>query len=125
MDPRHALGMRAEAAVAHWLEGQGWRVLATRHRARPNGEIDLVMLDPDEALVAVEVRARRSGRTGGAAESVDGRRVARLQRALAGYAAARNVVHSGLRVDLVTVERLAGPEHERWRLSRIPGVERS
>lgn len=121
-DPRHALGRAAEAAVERWLTGAGWRMLA--RRCRPpggGGELDLVALDPKDVLVAIEVRARRSPRTGGAAASVDWRRVARLRRSLAAIGAASGRTHRGLRVDLVTAEPL-GYDRSGWRLVRIPGI---
>ncbi len=117
-DPRHQLGTTAEAAVALALEGSGWRILARRWRVR-EGEIDLVCLDPGGVLVAVEVRARRSPRTGGPTESVSPAHLARVRRALARYASAEPNRHHGLRIDLVSVERTAG----RWRAIRIPGVD--
>lgn len=121
-DPRHALGRAAEALAERWLTDAGWRVLA--RRCRPpggEGEIDLVALDPDGVLVAIEVRARRGRRMGGAAASVDRRRVARLRRSLAAVGAASGLTHRGLRVDLVTAEP-AGRARSGWRLLRIPGI---
>jgi putative endonuclease len=125
-DPRHRLGEDAEAAVAGWLARAGWRILARRHRAAGGGEVDLIALDPGAWLVAVEVRARRSTRAGSAAGSVDVRRIHRLERTLAAYAATSGVAHRGLRVDLVSVEPEAGspasPGTRGWRLRRLPGV---
>lgn len=120
-DPRHHLGRSAEEAVATWLVSSGWKVLARRLRSDHGGEIDLVALDPELTLVAVEVRARRSRRAGTAAESVDHRRVARLTRTLTTYAGTERPGHAGLRVDLVTVEP-APDRPGRWRLHRLPDV---
>jgi Holliday junction resolvase-like predicted endonuclease len=104
-DPRHALGLAAEDAVAAWLGACGWTVVRRRARSNCGGEVDLVALDPSAVLVAIEVRARRSSRTGPAAASVDLRRIARLRRTLAAVASAEP-------------DRAAG----RWRLTRLPGV---
>ena len=120
-DPRHVLGLAAEAAVADWLTGNGWRVIARRARSAGGGEVDLVALDPGRVLVAVEVRARRSPRAGSAATSVDRRRIARLGRTLAAIGATCGEPHRGLRVDLVTVEP-APDDGVRWRLTRLPGI---
>ncbi len=117
-DRRHRLGIKAEAAVARALEISGWRILARRWRV-PEGEIDLVCLDPSGVLVAVEVRARSAPRTGRPAESVDAVHLGRLRRALARYGSTEPVVHAGLRIDVVSVERVAGT----WRASRVPGVD--
>jgi putative endonuclease len=120
-DPRHLLGLAAENAAARWLEGCGWSVVARRCRSPDGGEVDLVALDPDGALVAVEVRARRSSRAGAAALSVDARRVMRLRRTLATIGAASGTPHRALRVDLVTVEPVDNCS-DAWRLVRMPGV---
>jgi putative endonuclease len=119
-DPRHTLGFAAEEAVAAWLTAAGWRVLRRRARSTGGGEVDLVALDPSRTLVAVEVRARRTARTGSAAMSVDGRRVTRLGRTLAAVGATCGEPHRGLRIDLVSVEPAAEPG--RWRLTRMPGI---
>lgn len=118
-DPRHDLGLRAEAAAAAWLRRCGWDVLATRVRSGAGGEVDVVALDPERVLVAIEVRARRSSRTGAAATTVDGRRITRLARTLSAYAAETRVPHRGLRIDLVTVEPDVMPG---WRMVRHPGI---
>jgi Holliday junction resolvase-like predicted endonuclease len=123
-DPRHALGLAAEAATADWLARAGWAVLARRARARGAGEIDVVALDPLRTLVAIEVRARRSSRAGSPEATIDGRRVARLRRSLVTFAAEHAITHAGLRVDLVSAEPVAG-QPAIWRLRRLPGVDGS
>ena len=118
-DPRHDLGRRAEDAAASWLTRCGWRVLAVRYRLRGIGEADLIALDPEDVLVALEVRARRSPRTGAAVATVDSRRVSRLARTLAAYAEASRTRHRGLRIDLVAVEPDATTG---WRMIRHPAI---
>jgi putative endonuclease len=119
-DPRHDLGLAAEAAVVGWLTDVGWRVIERRARSPTGGEVDIVAIDPERTLVAVEVRARRTRRAGEAALSVDQRRVMRLRRTLASIAAEGRRGHLALRVDLVTVEPAGQPG--RWRLMRVPGI---
>ncbi len=120
-DPRHILGRDAEAAIASWLAATGWRLVARNARSPGGGEVDLILLDPERVMVAVEVRARSGRRTGEAAASVDQRKVRRLERTLVARAAASAIRHAGLRVDLVTAEpEPNAPGH--WRLRRIPGV---
>jgi len=120
-DARHQLGIAAELAVARWLETAGWRVLARRHRSRAGGEVDLIALDPNDVLVAVEVRARRTDRTGTGSESIDAGRSARIGRTLIAFATERGVGHRGLRMDLVTVTPVPGTV-VRWRLRRVPEI---
>jgi putative endonuclease len=58
---RQRLGRRVEAAVAERLAADGWSVVARNARtAEVRGEIDLVAWDGD-ALVFVEVKARKNG----------------------------------------------------------------
>lgn len=118
-DPRHVLGHVAEETVASWLAAAGWQVLDRRIRAGGGGEVDLIAIDRRRMLVAVEVRARRSDRTGAAATTVDQRRIRRLEGTLVAYASTRAVPHRGLRVDLVTVEPAAPG---RWLVRRIAGI---
>jgi len=120
-DPRHHLGIVAEHAVAAWLEDSGWRLLGRRVRAPGGGEVDIVAIDPDGILVAVEVRARRTARAGTGSETIHAGRVARSGRTLAAFATAGSFGHRGLRVDLVTVTPETG-ERACWRLRRIPNV---
>ena len=65
---RAELGARAEELCADFLRRSGLRVLARNWRCR-HGEIDLVA-EEGGTLVFAEVRLRRNGRFGGAAESV-------------------------------------------------------
>jgi putative endonuclease len=120
-DPRHALGLRGEEATARWLSDRGWTLLARRWRC-VSGELDLVLRDPDGVLVGVEVKVRHTTRAGGAAESVDPRRVARLRSALGDYARSTGAGSkaAGLRLDLVA---LSPAGEGRWRLSRLPGID--
>lgn len=120
-DPRHDLGLAAEDAVAGWLTAGGWTIRSRRERRPEGGEVDLVAVDPGGALVAIEVRARRSTRAGSAAHSVDVARVGRIGRTLAAHARASGRGWPELRVDLVTVEPMPG--RARWRLRRVPGID--
>ena len=115
---RHEIGERAERAVADWLTGRGWTVLARRWRS-PSGELDLVCLDAEARLVGVEVRFRRSARSGSPVESVTALHRARLRAALVAFALTQRVGHRGLRTDLVAVT----PEGDRLRLVRHPGID--
>ena len=118
-DPRHLLGRAAEDRVAAWLSRHGWRIVGRRVRSASGGEVDIVALDPSGVLVALEVRARRSGRAGSALMTVDARRVARLRRTLAAVAPGAGP-HRGLRIDLVSVTPSSVVGH--WLVSRVPDV---
>jgi putative endonuclease len=104
-------GDEAEASVATYLTGLGWRVLATHVRVG-RAELDLVAIDPGppRSLVVVEVRWRGRRDFGLPEETVDHRKRARLHEA--GYrmrATGRLPDGTGLpslaiRFDLVAVE---------------------
>jgi putative endonuclease len=121
-DPRHLLGLAAEDAVARWLTDAGWTIVGRRLRTAGGAETDIVALDPARTLVAIEVRARTTSRTGDPADTVDARRAARLGRTLAAIATRERLGHVDLRVDLVTAEPEQGGAVGRWRLRRIPGI---
>ena len=118
---RHDLGMAAEEAVAAWLERLGWSILGRRVRSPHGGEVDLIARDPAGVLVAIEVRARRTARTGDGSEAIDRRRTGRIGRKLGAFARARGDGHRGVRIDLVSVSPQPGDEG-RWRLRRTPGI---
>lgn len=120
-DPRHDLGNAAEAAVAAWLERSAWCVLGRRVRSANGGEVDLVALDPDRVLVAIEVRARRTARSGIGSERIDARRTARMGRTLVAFAARNGLGHRALRIDLVSVTPEPGGSAA-WRLRRLPDI---
>ena len=104
-------GDEAEASVARYLTGLGWRVLGSHVRVG-RGELDLVAVDagPLPALVIVEVRWRGRRDFGLPEETVDQRKRARLHQA--GFALrARGQLPDGtllpplpLRFDLIAVE---------------------
>lgn len=74
--PAQQAGSQAESLAQAHLERHGLRLI-TRNWLCRQGELDLVMLDGD-TVVFVEVRYRRHAAWGGALESVDARKQARL-----------------------------------------------
>jgi putative endonuclease len=70
-------GRKAEELASARLQRQGLRLAARNYRS-PFGEIDLVMQEHD-TLVFVEVRYRSNTAFGTPAETVDGRKQARLR----------------------------------------------
>lgn len=119
-NPRHVLGERAEQAAAEWLTTRGWTILARRWRCA-EGELDLVALDPDCVVVAIEVKVRRTGRAGAPLESIDRRRLRRLRAALGHFLADTPAAAGhGIRVDLVAVRPGDGG---RWWLAHHPAID--
>jgi putative endonuclease len=118
-DPRHALGERAEAVTAAWLQTRGWTILARRWRC-PDGELDLVARDLDVVLVAIEVKVRQTGRAGDPLESVDRYRLRRLRTALGRFRSEVPDAVGELRIDLVAL-RPGG--QGRWRLTHQRAID--
>ena len=119
-DPRHLLGERGEELAATWLTTRGWTILARRWRTAA-GELDLVALDPESVLVAVEVKLRSGSRAGEPAEAIDRRRLRRLRAALGEFRGRPGeAIRTDLRVDLVAISR--GPDG-RWRLAHHPAID--
>jgi putative endonuclease len=97
----------AEELACGYLLQQGLRLLRRNYRCR-RGEIDLILQDTD-TLVFVEVRYRRQGRFGSAAESVDWHKQARLTACARHYLQARpQAARAACRFDVVAID---GPDH--------------
>lgn len=82
-----ARGHEYELLACRYLQRRGFALLEQNYRT-PLGEIDLVMQD-GEVLVFVEVRYRRASRFGGATESINGRKQARIRASANHYLQAR------------------------------------
>jgi putative endonuclease len=94
-------GADAEEIAADFLAAKGMHIVARNFRTR-FGEIDLVARD-GESLVFVEVRMRKNDYLGGAADSVDVPKRARVVAAARAYLA---LVHPEppCRFDVVTLD---------------------
>lgn len=95
------IGRAAEDRALALLIGSGLQLVERNFRCRL-GEIDLVMRDRG-TVVFVEVRLRRSARHGSAAESIDGRKLRRLQAAAMTWQRWRGF-DGPLRLDVVTLD---------------------
>jgi putative endonuclease len=101
-DARRALGIAGESAACAHLERRGYRILARNARA-DRVEIDIVA-ERAGVVVFVEVKTRRTSMFGGAAESVDARKQARLARGAAAWLRANGRRARRIRFDVVTCE---------------------
>lgn len=100
------LGRWGESLARRRLESAGYGIAATNYRCR-DGEIDIVAVDADGEVVFVEVKTRRGGAFGLAAEAISPARAERLVLAAEHYLQARvdGGYQSGTswRIDLVCV----------------------
>jgi putative endonuclease len=102
------LGRLGESVAQRALEAEGYAVLATRFRSR-YGEIDIVC-DEGGVLVFVEVKARRTGRSGTAAEAITRRKRRRIAAMALDYLAREGRLDVRCRFDVVAIDRLGTPE---------------
>jgi len=101
-------GKRAEDLALEFLVKQKLKLRARNYSCRL-GEIDLVMQQAD-TLVFVEVRYRSHSQFGGALESVDWRKQAKLSRTATHYLQAHNLLSEPARIDVVALSSLDGED---------------
>ena len=107
-DYRQALGLQGEDLAVRELQRRGYAILARRYRTR-FGEIDIVAQDGD-AVVFVEVKARRTARFGSAAESIPSWKQRRIAAMALDYLAWCNRLNEPCRFDVVAIDGL-GASH--------------
>lgn len=98
---RHTFGRRSERLAERHLRWRGYRIVARNFRAA-GAEIDLIALD-GEALVFVEVKARRTNAAGTPLAAVDERKQRRLRRAAAVFAARHRASARPMRFDVIGI----------------------
>ena len=99
------LGEFGERVAAAHLEANGYTIRERNFRVA-EGEIDIIA-ERGGTLVFVEVRTRRGGSRGTAAESVTARKAAHLVAAAQAYAQARADCPAEQRIDVIAVDLAA------------------
>ena len=113
---RQRFGDLGEKAAEELLAGQGYRIVARKHRC-PRGEVDLVA-ERGDLLVFVEVRTRATAAFGGPEETVGAGKQQRLVRAARDFLARWRGPPRDLRFDVIAVvDAPDGP-----RLAHFPGA---
>jgi putative endonuclease len=102
LDPRRFFGQEGEAEAERYLRRKGYRIVARNVRSSL-GELDLVAED-GHVLVFIEVKARRSGRFGGAIHAVHRQKQHKLVRLAARFLAQRHWMDRLCRFDVVLLE---------------------
>jgi putative endonuclease len=100
-DDTRRLGVRGERLAVRHLRRRGYRIVERNFRAA-GAEIDIIA-SQGNTIVFVEVKARRTGSAGGAADAVDPRKQARIRRA-AGIYLARQPEGVAARFDVVAID---------------------
>jgi putative endonuclease len=102
-EDRRSLGDVGEALTARYYEDRGATVLDRNWRCA-EGELDLVVREPDGAVVAVEVKTRRGRAFGDPVEAVTWRKQSRLRRLVGAWLRDHpEVVAASVRLDVVGV----------------------
>ncbi len=103
------LGTRGERYAGRWLRRQGYRVVAGGNRSR-YGEVDLIAID-GQTIVFVEVKTRRSGNLGDAAQAVDPRKQERIIRTALAFLKEHHLLEYSVRFDVVAIVWPEGASH--------------
>jgi putative endonuclease len=110
------LGQRGEAAAAHYLRRQGYKIVARGDR-QPIGELDLVAVD-GRTVVFVEVKTRSSQQAGDPSEAVDAEKQRRLTRTALSFLKRHGLLDNSARFDVIAVtwgDAAAKPQIEHTR----------
>ncbi len=97
----HSLDRRGERAADRHLRRLGYKIVARRLRGKM-GELDLVAVD-HQTIVFVEVKTRRSHRTGRPEDAVDPMKQQRLTRLALTYLKRHDLLDYRARFDVVAV----------------------
>lgn len=96
------IGDEAEKLACEYLIEQGLTLVERNFQVK-GGEIDIVMRD-GKHLVFIEVRYRNNNRFGSGAESVDGRKQARLIKAASAYLQTKSTLtYQPARFDVMSI----------------------
>jgi putative endonuclease len=106
-DSHKALGAWGETFAEKRLKKKGYKSL-TRNYSCASGEIDLIMVGPDQTLVFVEVKARANEDFGPAEAVITYAKKRRLTRAAHFFMATYNINDRPLRFDVIIIIREKG-----------------
>jgi putative endonuclease len=96
------LGRWGEKRCERFLKRKGLKTL-TRNFSCKTGEIDLIMVDADGAVVFVEVKTRANESFGPSESAVTSAKKARMLRAARYFLATNNIEDRPFRFDVVTI----------------------
>ena len=101
-DSVRALGPWGEKQAETYLKKKGFRLLERNFQCR-SGEIDLIMLDQEQALVFVEVKTRAREAFGAVESVITHAKKTRMIRAARYFLATHSIQDRPLRFDVVCV----------------------
>ena len=95
-------GKNSEEIAAQFLLSKGYRILERNYRT-PRGELDIIAVDGD-AIVFVEVKARRGMGFGEPVWAVDRKKQQHLIKASLFYLARKRIQNRSCRFDIVVIQ---------------------
>ncbi|MFC5280622.1 YraN family protein [Arcanobacterium canis] len=105
------LGAWGEQCARRYLERHGWAILERNWRVR-GGELDIVAYDPQrEAIVAVEVKTRRSEGKGTPEAAVTPTKLQRIRVLLLQWIVEHQRFAPGIAVDIIGVRVVDGMDY--------------
>ena len=110
----HVFGKTAESLAAHYLQKKGYRILG-RNLQLSGGELDLVAQHKD-AIVFIEVKARKSETYGGAAYAISTSKKQRIIKLASQYLAQKKLGHQLTRFDVILCK---GQDHDNLEVTHI------
>ena len=121
LDDPKLLGRWGERHCEKFLKRKGLKTL-TRNFSCRTGEIDLVMVDTDSAIVFVEVRTRADVTFGTPEESITNSKKAKLLRTARYFLATNNIQDRPYRFDIVAIvlDKTAQPKISHYKNAFVP-----
>ena len=110
---RQQAGREAERLACQFLQAKGMRLLVQNYYCY-HGEIDLIMQDQDD-IVFVEVRSRRRIDYGTALESINHKKIKKLQKTACHFLQMKQWLYQvNSRFDVVALHPIAGKMRLEW-----------
>ncbi|USR79934.1 YraN family protein [Arcanobacterium pinnipediorum] len=119
IDDAQAIGVWGEETASRYLQSHGWTILDRNWRCA-SGEIDILGFDPQrDALVAVEVKTRRSQRFGIAEESITTEKLTRIRKTFTAWLYSQHRRASSMAIDVIALTCHSADD---FRLRHLKGV---
>jgi putative endonuclease len=99
---RADLGRWGERLAERYLRQQGWRRVERNYTCR-SGEIDLIMTDPEGALVFIEVKTRQDERFQPVETAITPRKKTRMRRAARFFLSSYDTTDLPCRFDVIAI----------------------
>ena len=96
------MGKRGELAARSFYESRGAEIIATNWEC-PFGEIDIIVKENDDTLAFVEVKTRRSSRSGDPEEQVTRKKQQKYLRCAKAFCKDTTITYRYLRFDVVAI----------------------